>query len=1305
MATLLMRDYGTIGAGNAAQDAATWNAAVNAARSGDTIHLAYAGTANDIKLPAGAQNRKSGVTFAFDEAIRLFPQGAAETFTGANLTNVIFGLGNTNGHGSGENAGKWQIVLDTAINAACGPSNSVTRFTSSTNVTYEDLYIRGMCETLATGQCTQNAQQIAFFAYPSAGLTPCSFITLRRVTADNCTYGYGLLQCQSGNDLFFYQIKCVGGSCLRIEQDAGSLFKINRLTADGVWGKNGNATVQLNSHSHPGQANWSIKNITSESMSRCYLAGDVQANYTNVVLDGIAERGGSQAQIAVSAYATAAGGGTTRGWKRGASEYGADLARGPYDRTPNIRVLNVFFDGAFANGGVGNATNPIPASRWGAGFGAAAVQSPPSVTAGTSSNITTVSASVSGTVDPLGAASTWFFEYGTTTGYGAKAPIPSGNVPLPGNPTAVSAVIPPSGTLAPSTTYHWRLTAVNSGGTSSTSDQSFATLGTAVHVVPTVTANAAGAIGQTSAALSGIVNPDGDSTVWLFDYGTTTSYGSTSGLGTLAANTGQAAVSTNLSGLTAGQTYHYRLRASNANGTAVTTDRSFATTSGTTTLHEISPQTFANTDVELIGGVSSPFASPIGTATLPVANNYTPAQGDVLVGHFAWEDGNPSPSGTSATTLYFRTTNNNKGTHVATEKSAAWTATSSFSDIRDLEQTRSPFAGVIHSVTTLANTTAQKDYYGRFISPALAVGTIDANTWTIALAGNETDVAANRKFGLSLYVENTAGTVVGYIYDAVTTYGTRLATGNQGRVFTVAGSALTGITPSSDKLVCEVWTSGTQTAANSYTVRFKYGGTADVADAVVVTDPAPYIQTPQPLFSAGSSQSGTYSLPAGWQTLSSGTANLSGTAWLQSRAAYHVVGNTSEPASYSFHTPSTNGGVAALYAFRGPDGSLLAAATKTVGTATSGTTNPGTVSTAVDGGAALYMTSVRSTTSIAFPQGWLPILISETEGSTHKIAAAVKPIPTAGASGAMNGVLGATVPWVAFAVPFDSSGGTAPPPPPPGGLVLTATLDEAHGRVRLLANDTSGNATQVKITRTHPSGRVTTVRGVDMTALIGSELQAYDYEVPIRRTVTYTATSYDVNDAVIGVSDSTDIYWDTDLDWLSDPLLPAHALAVHVSGQPTEVFDARVGVHRVLGRPAPVTTSQVRASASGQLGVFTNTLDEYDEVHLMTAPGHVLLLRTDPARGFGSLYFMPNTIEPQRVAPTGSEAARIWAFDYLEVDPPSGAASGGFPTWQGVLDTYATWQELVDAVSSWSDLVDGAGVNQSSSEVLIWRGA
>ena len=96
---------------------------------------------------------------------------------------------------------------------------------------------------------------------------------------------------------------------------------------------------------------------------------------------------------------------------------------------------------------------------------------------------------------------------------------------------------------------------------------------------PVVVTGDATSVTKTTADLSGSVNPNLRATSHHFEYGRTSAYGtSTSSDSTGAGDVAVAAV-TSLSGLTPATTYHYRLVASNADGTTTGEDRTFTTPS------------------------------------------------------------------------------------------------------------------------------------------------------------------------------------------------------------------------------------------------------------------------------------------------------------------------------------------------------------------------------------------------------------------------------------------------------------------------------------------------------------------------------------------------------------------------------------------------------------------------------------------------------------------------------------------------------------------------------------------------------
>ena len=94
---------------------------------------------------------------------------------------------------------------------------------------------------------------------------------------------------------------------------------------------------------------------------------------------------------------------------------------------------------------------------------------------------------------------------------------------------------------------------------------------------PSVTTGAAKDVARTTATVTGTVDPNGSSTSYHFEYGTTTAYGLQTAAKDAGDGDGDVAVEIPVTGLTPGTTYHYRLVATNGNGTARGADRTLRT--------------------------------------------------------------------------------------------------------------------------------------------------------------------------------------------------------------------------------------------------------------------------------------------------------------------------------------------------------------------------------------------------------------------------------------------------------------------------------------------------------------------------------------------------------------------------------------------------------------------------------------------------------------------------------------------------------------------------------------------------------
>ena len=113
----------------------------------------------------------------------------------------------------------------------------------------------------------------------------------------------------------------------------------------------------------------------------------------------------------------------------------------------------------------------------------AAAATKPGVSTGGASKLTITTATLNGKVNPHGAATTYFFQYGTTVAYGSRTPDAGAGA----GAAAVGATAAIAG-LGPNTKYHYRLVAHNAIGTTAGGDRTFTTpkqpLGLALAAAP-----------------------------------------------------------------------------------------------------------------------------------------------------------------------------------------------------------------------------------------------------------------------------------------------------------------------------------------------------------------------------------------------------------------------------------------------------------------------------------------------------------------------------------------------------------------------------------------------------------------------------------------------------------------------------------------------------------------------------------------------------------------------------------------------------------------------------------------------------
>ena len=232
---------------------------------------------------------------------------------------------------------------------------------------------------------------------------------------------------------------------------------------------------------------------------------------------------------------------------------------------------------------------------------------PPTVSTTAANPVSNDNATLNGDVDPKGLATEAWFEWGTDPALNgftttAHQPVGSGTVPVPVDCAVLN--------LSPGTIYYFRVAASNSEGTSRGTIENFK-----ASQIPSATTDAATSVTSDNATLNGRVNTNGLQTDYRFVWGTDPNLTNpaltheTSTVGIPAGTFTTQTVNAQLSGLTVGTTYYFRLVAGNAEGESQGAIRSFRTSASPTVT------TNAATDITTTSAVLNGNVNPNGFAT------------------------------------------------------------------------------------------------------------------------------------------------------------------------------------------------------------------------------------------------------------------------------------------------------------------------------------------------------------------------------------------------------------------------------------------------------------------------------------------------------------------------------------------------------------------------------------------------------------------------------------------------------------------------------------------------------------------
>lgn len=223
----------------------------------------------------------------------------------------------------------------------------------------------------------------------------------------------------------------------------------------------------------------------------------------------------------------------------------------------------------------------------------------------------------------------------------------------------------------------------------------------------------------------------------------------------------------------------------------------------------------------------------------------------------------------------------------------------------------------------------------------------------------------------------------------------------------------------------------------------------------------------------------------------------------------------------------------------------------------------------------------------------------------------------------------------------------APPAP-------SFTLSTGPARSVSITVTVAAGTTRLWVWRVSPSGTLEYVRGaVDLTVTPGT-LILYDYEAPLGVELTYYAQAgNDAGELSAAPSDTITLTaLGCDDTWLTNVAMPANTFEVDIEQLDQLAYAVPTGVHKVIGRRAPIVASDIAQTPSFDVSLLTETDAQRLQATATLGDGVPCLLRTPPANGIGNLYFSVLGWQEQRIVRPATVQDRRFSVQGQEVERP-----------------------------------------------------